>query len=257
MVPVAPWRCLGEVEFVPGSALALPSHWFQCCCWTSSWVGPGYLWHLLQEVLLPRPNKIICWKTSRFVHTRWVMRQGKQEDCSVTTSFSWSAGKASNSVSSPWPLVFLLTSLVLPWSCFTLSHSAIHKAFLTALSLFPELQAFAHHGRPLPRYQVALCFGEEFPDPQRQRKLITAHVSRTCAFAERNVFLGGYESARQAFLPSEGGDKFLTMQDHQDWGWVPRSAKGYLVARGLRAPNFPLCKELRVVVISFTKPFGA
>lgn len=116
------------------------------------------------------------------------------------------------------PLVFLLTSLVLPWSYFALSHSAIHKAFLTALSLFPELQAFAHHGRPLPRYQVALCFGEEFPDPQRQRKLITAHVSRTCAFAEQNVFLGGYESARQAFLPSEGGDKFLTVQDHQDWG---------------------------------------
>lgn len=48
-------------------------------------------------------------------------------------------------------------------------------------SLFPELQAFAHHGRPLPRYQVALCFGEEFPDPQRQRKLITAHVSRISA----------------------------------------------------------------------------
>lgn len=92
------------------------------------------------------------------------------------------------------------------------------KPFLIALSLFPELQAFAHHGRPLPRYQVALCFGEEFPDPQRQRKLITAHVSRTCAFAEQNVFLGGYESARQAFLPSEGGDKFLTMQHHQDWG---------------------------------------
>ncbi|KAK2491822.1 hypothetical protein MC885_014411 [Smutsia gigantea] len=40
-----------------------------------------------------------------------------------------------------------------------------------------ELQAFAHHGRPLPRSQVTLCFGEEFPDPQRQRKLITAHVS--------------------------------------------------------------------------------
>ncbi|ELW70352.1 Interferon regulatory factor 4 [Tupaia chinensis] len=39
-----------------------------------------------------------------------------------------------------------------------------------------ELQAFAHHGRPLPRFQVTLCFGEEFPDPQRQRKLITAHL---------------------------------------------------------------------------------
>lgn len=42
---------------------------------------------------------------------------------------------------------------------------------------FSELQVFAHHGRPTPRFQVTLCFGEEFPDPQRQRKLITAHVS--------------------------------------------------------------------------------
>lgn len=39
------------------------------------------------------------------------------------------------------------------------------------------MQAFAHHGRPLPRFQIVLCFGEEFPDPQRQRKQITAHVS--------------------------------------------------------------------------------
>lgn len=84
-----------------------------------------------------------------------------------------------------------------------------------ALSLFPELQAFAHHGRPLPRYQVALCFGEEFPDPQRQRKLITAHVSRTSALPKRNVFLGEYDSLSQTFLPCvscEEGNKFLQMQ---------------------------------------------
>uniref|UniRef100_A0A7M4DVD9 Interferon regulatory factor 4 n=1 Tax=Crocodylus porosus TaxID=8502 RepID=A0A7M4DVD9_CROPO len=63
-----------------------------------------------------------------------------------------------------------------------------------------ELQAFAHHGRPLPRFQVALCFGEEFPDPQRQRKLITAHVEPMFArqlyyFAQQNSghFLRGYE----------------------------------------------------------------
>lgn len=89
----------------------------------------------------------------------------------------------------------------------------------TALSLFPELQAFAHHGRPLPRYQVALCFGEEFPDPQRQRKLITAHVSRTSALAKRNVLLGEYDS--QTLLPCVGceeGNKFLQMQHYPDQG---------------------------------------
>uniref|UniRef100_A0A8C6CJT4 Interferon regulatory factor 4 n=1 Tax=Moschus moschiferus TaxID=68415 RepID=A0A8C6CJT4_MOSMO len=63
-----------------------------------------------------------------------------------------------------------------------------------------ELQAFAHHGRPLPRFQVTLCFGEEFPDPQRQRKLITAHVEPLLArqlyyFAQQNSghFLRGYD----------------------------------------------------------------
>lgn len=53
--------------------------------------------------------------------------------------------------------------------------SDMFSVFPRGLSL--ELQVFAHHGRPLPRFQVTLCFGEEFPDPQRQRKLITAHVS--------------------------------------------------------------------------------
>uniref|UniRef100_A0A672NT43 Interferon regulatory factor 4-like n=1 Tax=Sinocyclocheilus grahami TaxID=75366 RepID=A0A672NT43_SINGR len=39
-----------------------------------------------------------------------------------------------------------------------------------------ELQGFVHHGRPMPRSQVVLCFGDEFPDPQRQSKMITAQV---------------------------------------------------------------------------------
>ncbi|KAM9845251.1 interferon regulatory factor 4a [Aulostomus maculatus] len=39
-----------------------------------------------------------------------------------------------------------------------------------------ELQDFAHNGRHLPRHQVALCFGDEYPDPQRSRKMITAQV---------------------------------------------------------------------------------
>uniref|UniRef100_A0A2I4CWA0 Interferon regulatory factor 4a n=1 Tax=Austrofundulus limnaeus TaxID=52670 RepID=A0A2I4CWA0_AUSLI len=39
-----------------------------------------------------------------------------------------------------------------------------------------ELQDFAKNGRHLPRLQVVLCFGDEYPDPQRPRKLITAQV---------------------------------------------------------------------------------
>uniref|UniRef100_A0A8C7IB65 Interferon regulatory factor 4a n=1 Tax=Oncorhynchus kisutch TaxID=8019 RepID=A0A8C7IB65_ONCKI len=39
-----------------------------------------------------------------------------------------------------------------------------------------ELQGYAHHGRPMPRHQVVLCFGDEYPDPQRQAKMITAQV---------------------------------------------------------------------------------
>lgn len=42
--------------------------------------------------------------------------------------------------------------------------------------LAAELQGFIHHGRPMPRSQVVLCFGDEFPDPQRQSKMITAQV---------------------------------------------------------------------------------
>ncbi|CAH2284190.1 interferon regulatory factor 4 [Pelobates cultripes] len=63
-----------------------------------------------------------------------------------------------------------------------------------------ELQAFAHHGRPIPRFQIVLCFGEEFPDPQRGRKLITAHIEPLFArqligFAEQNGghFMRGYD----------------------------------------------------------------
>ncbi|XP_030015285.1 interferon regulatory factor 4a isoform X2 [Sphaeramia orbicularis] len=39
-----------------------------------------------------------------------------------------------------------------------------------------ELQEFAHNGRHLPRHQIVLCFGDEYPDPQRTRKMITAQV---------------------------------------------------------------------------------
>lgn len=64
-------------------------------------------------------------------------------------------------------------------SCFPSAHftRCLSRFFFFSPCGFPELQVFAHHGRPAPRFQVTLCFGEEFPDPQRQRKLITAHVS--------------------------------------------------------------------------------
>ncbi|XP_023567929.1 interferon regulatory factor 4 isoform X3 [Octodon degus] len=73
-----------------------------------------------------------------------------------------------------------------------------------------ELQAFAHHSRPLPRFQVTLCFGEEFPDPQRQRKLITAHVEPLLArqlyyFAQQNSghFLRGYDLPEHISSPED------------------------------------------------------
>ncbi|XP_055475057.1 interferon regulatory factor 4 isoform X3 [Psammomys obesus] len=71
-----------------------------------------------------------------------------------------------------------------------------------------ELQVFAHHGRPAPRFQVTLCFGEEFPDPQRQRKLITALVEPLLArqlyyFAQQNSghFLRGYDLPEHISTP--------------------------------------------------------
>uniref|UniRef100_A0A3Q4BS01 IRF tryptophan pentad repeat domain-containing protein n=1 Tax=Mola mola TaxID=94237 RepID=A0A3Q4BS01_MOLML len=49
-----------------------------------------------------------------------------------------------------------------------------------------ELQDFAHNGRQLPRHQVVLCFGDEYPDPQRPRKMITAQVEPV--FARKLVY---------------------------------------------------------------------
>ncbi|KAG8508872.1 Interferon regulatory factor 4, partial [Galemys pyrenaicus] len=73
-----------------------------------------------------------------------------------------------------------------------------------------ELQVFAHHGRPLPRFQITLCFGEEFPDPQRQRKMITAHVEPLLArqlyyFAQQNSghFTRGYDLPEHISSPED------------------------------------------------------
>ncbi|XP_034039585.1 interferon regulatory factor 4a [Thalassophryne amazonica] len=44
-----------------------------------------------------------------------------------------------------------------------------------------ELQDFVHNGRHLPRHQIILCFGDEYPDPNHPRKMITAQVEPTFA----------------------------------------------------------------------------
>ncbi|KAM6948722.1 interferon regulatory factor 4a [Aplochiton taeniatus] len=63
-----------------------------------------------------------------------------------------------------------------------------------------ELQGYAHHDRPIPRHQVVLCFGDEYPDQQRQRKMITAQVEPMFArklvyYTQQNSghFLRGYD----------------------------------------------------------------
>ncbi|XP_040896422.1 interferon regulatory factor 4-like [Toxotes jaculatrix] len=39
-----------------------------------------------------------------------------------------------------------------------------------------EIQSYGLHARPLPRFQVLLCFGDECLDPQRQRRTLTVQV---------------------------------------------------------------------------------
>ncbi|XP_043575315.1 interferon regulatory factor 4-like isoform X2 [Chiloscyllium plagiosum] len=81
-----------------------------------------------------------------------------------------------------------------------LERDQVTKLFDTQQFL-AELQSYAHHGRSLmPRFQVVLCFGEEFPDPQRSRKLITAHIEPVFArqlfyFTQQNSghLLRGFE----------------------------------------------------------------
>uniref|UniRef100_A0A3B3S7V4 Interferon regulatory factor 4a n=1 Tax=Paramormyrops kingsleyae TaxID=1676925 RepID=A0A3B3S7V4_9TELE len=73
-----------------------------------------------------------------------------------------------------------------------------------------ELQGYAHHGRPVPRFQVVLCFGDEYPDPQRQRKMITVQVEPMFAkhlfyFTQQtsNPYLRGYDLSDHGTSPTE------------------------------------------------------
>jgi len=47
--------------------------------------------------------------------------------------------------------------------------------------LATELQNYVQRKGPEPRYEIDLCFGEEYPDPNvpKTQKLITVHVMKT------------------------------------------------------------------------------
>lgn len=49
---------------------------------------------------------------------------------------------------------------------------------LDTMQFLKELRDFMKNGKPAPKYQIQLCFGEEFPETTQQntKKLITAHV---------------------------------------------------------------------------------
>ncbi|XP_062337820.1 LOW QUALITY PROTEIN: interferon regulatory factor 4a [Osmerus eperlanus] len=94
------------------------------------------------------------------------------------------------------------------------------KLFDTQLFL-NELQGYIHHGRPMPRHQVVLCFGDEYPDPQRQRKMITAQVEPMFArklvyYSQQSsgAYLRGYDLQTQE--PSPPGDYQRNLQHSLD-----------------------------------------
>ncbi|XP_023284752.1 interferon regulatory factor 4 [Seriola lalandi dorsalis] len=66
-----------------------------------------------------------------------------------------------------------------------------------------EIQSYGLHGRPLPRFQVLLSFGDECLDPQRQRRTLTVQVEPL--FARQLLFY-----AQQA------GSSFYRSYDHPE-----------------------------------------
>lgn len=48
---------------------------------------------------------------------------------------------------------------------------------ISSPSWLSEIQSYGLHGRPLPRFQVLLSFGDECLDPQRQRQTLTVQVT--------------------------------------------------------------------------------
>ena len=65
-----------------------------------------------------------------------------------------------------------------------------------------ELQSFGLHGRPLPRLQVLLSFGDECLDPQRQRRTLSVQV-RT----QHNLYLSWGSVGQNLLLGGEIRDQ--------------------------------------------------
>ncbi|KAJ8276860.1 hypothetical protein GJAV_G00068720 [Gymnothorax javanicus] len=79
-----------------------------------------------------------------------------------------------------------------------------------------ELQGYVHHGRPMPRFQVVLCFGDEYPSPQRLRKMITAQVEPMFAkqllfFTQQSSghFMRGYDYPAHSLPPTEDYQRII------------------------------------------------
>ncbi|XP_028667643.1 interferon regulatory factor 10 [Erpetoichthys calabaricus] len=70
-----------------------------------------------------------------------------------------------------------------------------------------ELQEYFRNGRQSPRFEIILCFGEEFPDPaqDKSKKLITAYIEPVFA---RELYLNrkSINAGRSQFLTKSNGE---------------------------------------------------
>ncbi|XP_067086484.1 interferon regulatory factor 4-like [Osmerus mordax] len=85
-----------------------------------------------------------------------------------------------------------------------------------------ELQSYNLHGRPLPRFQVLLSFGDDCLDPQTQRRTLTVQVEPMFA-RQLRYYAGGHHHVRgydlQGFTesgaaPTEAFQRVITAHHH-------------------------------------------
>ncbi|XP_039591728.1 interferon regulatory factor 10 [Polypterus senegalus] len=78
---------------------------------------------------------------------------------------------------------------------------------LDVQQFFQELQEYFRNGRQSPRFEIILCFGEEFPDPaqDKSKKLITAYIEPVFA---RELYLNrkSISAGRSQFLTKSNGE---------------------------------------------------